>query len=103
MQCQIPIIPNQKCKEQYRNVGRCDADCQFDDRVVCAGFATGGKDSCQGDSGGPVMLPIYTNGEFPFFQIGIISWAEGCGQANLPGVNTNVQFFADWIKNKVLA
>lgn len=54
-----------------------EADFPFDDRVLCAGFDNGNKDSCQGDSGGPVMLPIHQNGSFPFYQIGVISWGEG--------------------------
>lgn len=70
------------------------------------------------------MLPIAgNNGTFPFYQIGIISWGEGailfafviinfinnvtfvyskgCAQPNLPGVDTNVQYYADWINQKI--
>lgn len=71
-------MDNEKCKDSYRKINQLEMNVQFDDRVVCAGFDKGGKDSCQGDSGGPVMLPISgANGTFPFYQIGIVSWAEG--------------------------
>lgn len=100
MQVQLPVVSNDKCKESYEKIGRAQKDAQFSDRVLCTGFEEGGKDSCQGDSGGPVMLPIYQNGSFPFYQIGIVSWGIGCGQV-IPGINTNVQYFANWI-NKTL-
>ena len=101
MQVQLPIITNKKCKQKYRRIGLVSADIQYDDRVVCAGFDEGGKDSCQGDSGGPLMLPIRENNEFAFYQIGVIAYGSGCGEPNIPSVNTNVQFFADWIKMKL--
>lgn len=100
MQVQVPVNSNNKCKGRYHRIGEEDFD--FDDRVICAGFIKGGKDSCQGDSGGPLMLPIAgENGTFPFYQIGIVSWANGCAKPNLPGVNTNVQYFADWILRRL--
>lgn len=102
MQVQVPVIENQVCKECYRRIGLLYLNRQFDDRIMCAGHMDGGKDSCQGDSGGPLMLPIHENGAFPFYQIGIVSWAKGCGRPNLPGINTNIQSFATWIQEKLL-
>lgn len=98
---QVPVITNEKCKKKYERFDGYEEDFQFDDHVICAGFDKGGKDSCQGDSGGPVMLPLYENGTFPFYQIGVISHAEGCAKPNVPGINTNVQYFADWIQEKL--
>lgn len=74
---QIPVISNEQCKEKYKAIGRFKDDSQFDDHVLCAGFTEGGKDACQGDSGGPLMLPIQTEGKFPFYQIGVVSWGVG--------------------------
>lgn len=74
MQVQVPVITNKQCMQSYQKFDDYDEDFQFDDRVVCAGYANGGKDSCQGDSGGPLMLPVHENGSFPFYQIGIVSF-----------------------------
>lgn len=101
MQVQIPVISNEQCKESYRRIGQFIADIQFDDRIVCAGFEAGGKDSCYGDSGGPLMLPVYKSGKFSFYQIGIVSCGAACAEPNIPSMNTNVQYFADWIKKKL--
>lgn len=100
MEVQVPIIENKVCHASFKRISLIlfHNDFQFDDRVVCDGHSEGGKGSCKGDSGGPLVLPIAgANGTFPFYQIGIISY----GRKNTPGVNTNVQYFAEWIKNKI--
>lgn len=61
--------------------------------AFCAGYSDGGYDSCQGDSGGPIV--VSTNGTYE--QLGIVSWGEGCAQANAYGVYTNISYFDDWI------
>ncbi|UTT84924.1 serine protease [Vibrio pelagius] len=66
------------------------------DDAFCAGFPAGGKDSCQGDSGGPIILE--TNGSYE--QLGIVSWGDGCAQANAYGVYTNISHFESWIADK---
>lgn len=101
MQVQVPVITNKKCKKNYKKFDGYEADFQFDDRVVCAGFSKGGKDSCYGDSGGPLMLPIHQNGTFSFYQIGVVSHSEGCAKPNVAGIYSNVQYFADWIEEKL--
>lgn len=55
----------------------------------------------KGDSGGPLMLPIHRNGRFPFYQIGVISYGAGCAREKVPGVYTNVQMYAHWIRVKL--
>ncbi|OWK56989.1 Hyaluronan-binding protein 2 [Lonchura striata] len=47
----------------------------------------------QGDSGGP--LTCVQNGSY--YVYGLVSWGEGCGLKNKPGVYTQVTKFASWI------
>lgn len=58
---------------------------QFDEAAICAGNLGGGHDSCKGDSGGPMMLPIEKDGQFSFYQFGVISYGKECGLPNMPG------------------
>ena len=82
----IHTIENSICKNIYRNVT---------DGEICAGYTDfGGKDACQGDSGGPLWYR--ENGVD--YQIGIVSYGNGCARPDSPGVYTNVPHYRDWIE-----
>lgn len=99
---QVPVVQNVECKKVFqRQKMLFDESVQFKEGQLCAGVKAGGMDACQGDSGGPMMLPIHGNGEFPFYQIGIVSYGDGCGRPNSPTIYTNVQHYADWIEEKL--
>ena len=65
----------------------------------CAGDVTGQSDTCTGDSGGPAMVlsinPV--NGQWCWFQVGIVSWGYGCAQKGEVGYYTKVSAYFDWI------
>ncbi|XP_054996678.1 transmembrane protease serine 11B [Sorex araneus] len=67
------------------------------DKMLCAGFMSGGADACQRDSGGPLA---YQNSRNIWILVGIVSWGDGCGKKNKPGVYTRVTAYRDWITTK---
>ncbi len=87
-QVQVPLFDHATCKTAYAGVGQ-----TVSDNMICAGLAEGGKDSCQGDSGGPLVIESAGS----WVQVGIVSFGEGCAQANFPGVYTRVGNYIDWI------
>jgi hypothetical protein len=42
MEVQVPVMSNADCKQQFAN-----KKTVIDERVLCAGYLTGGKDACQ--------------------------------------------------------
>jgi len=85
---QLPLADHAQCKTSYAGV-----DMTITDNMLCAGLASGGKDSCQGDSGGPL---VYQK-DSEWFQTGVVSFGEGCAQENFFGVYTKVANYNDWI------
>ncbi|CAH0554048.1 unnamed protein product [Brassicogethes aeneus] len=88
---EVPIMSNADCtKTGYGN--------RITDNMICAGYPEGKKDSCQGDSGGPMHVINNNHHELA----GIVSWGEGCAEANYPGVYTRVNRFITWIKSNTM-
>jgi secreted trypsin-like serine protease len=88
----LPLVPTSVCNSPAANNG------QITDRMICAGFVQGGRDSCQSDSGGPLLLQS-RDGEL--IQIGIVSWGEGCGTPKKFGVYSKVSLILNWIKSEI--
>ncbi|MFT7805054.1 tissue-type plasminogen activator [Arapaima gigas] len=65
--------------------------------MICAGDTRGLDDACKGDSGGPLVCPK----EGRFTLIGLISWGDGCGKKDTPGVYTRVPQYINWINRKM--
>jgi len=88
MQTNVPVVNQQKCINEYTNIGAV-----VDDSMICGGYDEGGKDTCQGDSGGPWQFE--TNGIWT--QFGITSWGRGCAMANYAGVYSRITALRDFI------
>ncbi|XP_074029799.1 trypsin-7 [Leptinotarsa decemlineata] len=78
----LPTITTESCKTYYD-------DASITDRMMCAGYDEGGKDTCEGDSGGPLVVTG--------IQIGITSWGDVCAKAGKPGIFTKLTEFKDYI------
>ncbi|XP_058811803.1 trypsin-4-like [Topomyia yanbarensis] len=90
---QVPILTNGNCRRSGYWAFR------ITNKMICAGFIEGGRDSCQGDSGGP--LQVFNNETRRYELVGIVSWGRACAQKNFPGVYTRVSRFLRWINNNV--
>ncbi|XP_064806124.1 transmembrane protease serine 9-like [Oncorhynchus masou masou] len=86
----VPVVGNRQCNCNY-GVG------SITDNMICAGLSAGGKDSCQGDSGGPMV----SKQGIRWIQSGVVSFGNGCAQANFPGVYTRVSQYQTWINTQI--
>ncbi|XP_044870432.1 serine protease 27-like [Mauremys mutica] len=104
---QVQLIDTAACNALYNidpapNIGR---DPVKPD-MICAGYAEGQRDSCQvrevfglGDSGGPLACDHNET----WFLMGVVSWGDGCGQPNRPGVYVRTVAYGEWIWEHVVS
>ncbi|XP_066461755.1 transmembrane protease serine 3-like isoform X2 [Eleutherodactylus coqui] len=90
-EAKVHLISNHLCNQSSYYEGLISA------RMLCAGYLDGKVDSCQGDSGGPLVCQ---DGGL-WWQVGIVSWGEGCGRPNRPGVYTNLSTLLDWVYHRL--
>ncbi|NXE56926.1 TMPS5 protease, partial [Casuarius casuarius] len=83
----VPLIGTRRCNSSCMYGGELSA------RMLCAGYPRGQVDACQGDSGGPLVCRDGSTWRL----VGIVSWGQGCGEPNHPGVYTNVAQLLPWI------
>ncbi|XP_034546995.1 tissue-type plasminogen activator isoform X1 [Notolabrus celidotus] len=67
--------------------------------MLCAGDTRNRDDACKGDSGGPLVC----RNKEKMTLMGVISWGDGCGQKDKPGVYTRVTNYIEWINGKIKA
>ncbi|XP_011497790.1 PREDICTED: trypsin-like isoform X1 [Ceratosolen solmsi marchali] len=87
MYIDIPMMPVRLCRKLLVNYTKVPAG------MLCAGYLEGGRDACQGDSGGGLLCQG--------FLTGVVSGGEGCAWPRLPGLYSDVKFYAFWIKQHV--
>ncbi|XP_072273022.1 serine protease 27-like [Pyxicephalus adspersus] len=94
-EAQVPLIDTETCNYLYHiNSGVSSSEPIILSDMICAGYESGGIDSCQGDSGGPLVC----SHDGQWFLAGLVSWGEGCGEVNRPGVYTRLTAYQDWIR-----
>lgn len=86
----LPIVPQSTCGQATWHGTKLTAN------MLCAGYAAEKKDTCTGDSGGPLLCKVGNKVRVT----GIISWGDGCGKPNKPGVYVRVTKFLNWIHQK---
>ncbi|XP_047375562.1 prothrombin isoform X2 [Sciurus carolinensis] len=87
----VPIVERPVCKASTR--------IRITDNMFCAGYKPGeGKrgDACEGDSGGPFVMKSPFNERW--YQMGIVSWGEGCDRNGKYGFYTHVFRLKKWIQ-----
>ncbi|XP_012500631.1 PREDICTED: prothrombin isoform X2 [Propithecus coquereli] len=90
----LPIVERSVCKASTR--------IRITDNMFCAGYKPEeGKrgDACEGDSGGPFVMKSPFNDRW--YQIGIVSWGEGCDRDGKYGFYTHVFRLKKWIQKVI--
>ncbi|KAM9659973.1 prothrombin isoform 1-T1 [Trichechus inunguis] len=90
----LPIVERPVCKASTR--------IRITDNMFCAGFKPNeGRrgDACEGDSGGPFVMKSPFNNRW--YQMGIVSWGEGCDRDGKYGFYTHVFRLKKWIQKIV--
>ncbi|XP_045540330.1 transmembrane protease serine 13 [Papilio machaon] len=84
----VPVMAADECQHAYRFY--------ITPRMVCAGYATGGKDACNHDSGGPAVRDG--------ILLGIVSFGgRKCGDPQSPGVYSRVSEITSWVESTITA
>ncbi|XP_038067564.1 low-density lipoprotein receptor-related protein 4-like [Patiria miniata] len=81
----VPVVGQQKCIKSTKYL--------VTDNMFCAGYKKKKGDACRGDSGGPLAMEH----EGRWYQLGIVSWGEGCGRPGKYGFYTRLVKFLRWI------
>uniref|UniRef100_UPI00358F1420 prothrombin n=1 Tax=Myxine glutinosa TaxID=7769 RepID=UPI00358F1420 len=70
--------------------------------MFCAGYSPEDMkrgDACEGDSGGPFVMKNPEDNRW--YQVGIVSWGEGCDKDGKYGIYTHLFRMLKWIKKNV--
>ncbi|XP_035704286.1 serine protease 27 [Folsomia candida] len=84
----VNVFLPSECKSLYAH--------RVNRRMLCGGFKEGGKDSCAGDSGGPLVME---DKDKVWYQIGSVSWGDGCAKEANPGVYFRTTESGQWLRH----
>ncbi|XP_054650458.1 prothrombin [Dunckerocampus dactyliophorus] len=93
-QIHLPIADQSTCKSS--------TSIRITDNMFCAGYKpedTERGDACEGDSGGPFVMKHPA--ENRWYQIGIVSWGEGCDRDGKYGFFTHVFRMSRWMRKVI--
>ncbi|XP_075694013.1 prothrombin [Rhinoderma darwinii] len=93
-QINLPVVEHEKCKASTK--------IKVTDNMFCAGYSPEDSkrgDACEGDSGGPFVMkdPISSR----WYQMGIVSWGEGCDRDGKYGFYAHVHRLRKWIMKTI--
>lgn len=89
----VPIVDHDNCSEIYESIHR------ITPRMVCAGKNADVKVTCSDDSGSPLIWRDLKSGVLKL--VGLVSWSNGCGEPNYPGVYAFVKSARWWILENI--
>ncbi|KAM4723218.1 prothrombin [Rhinophrynus dorsalis] len=90
----LPIVDQETCKASTK--------IKVTDNMFCAGYspeASKRGDACEGDSGGPFVMKDPTSGRW--YQMGIVSWGEGCDRDGKYGFYVHVHRMRKWLMKMI--
>lgn len=96
MKVDLPVLDSKVCENLLKHT-KLGYGFNLDRSMICAGGEPG-KDACEGDGGSGLVCEV--NGIWKV--VGLVSWGLGCGQANVPGVYTNIGHLRAWIDKIVV-
>ncbi|XP_042726189.1 prothrombin [Lagopus leucura] len=93
-QLNLPIVDQNTCKASTR--------VKVTDNMFCAGYSPEDSkrgDACEGDSGGPFVMKNPDDNRW--YQVGIVSWGEGCDRDGKYGFYTHVFRLKKWMRKTI--
>ncbi|XP_018573793.1 trypsin 3A1 [Anoplophora glabripennis] len=94
----VPFVNHDQCQTLLRKT-RLGLYFNLDQSFMCAGGEEG-RGACTGSGGSPLMCSI-PSWSSQYSQVGIVSWAIGCGMKDVPGVYTSIGKVAEWINSEL--
>ncbi|KAK5847440.1 hypothetical protein PBY51_016564 [Eleginops maclovinus] len=93
-QIHLPIVDPDIC--------RASTTVKTTDNMFCAGFKPEDAergDACEGDSGGPFVMKYPADNRW--YQMGIVSWGEGCDRDGKYGFYTHLFRMSRWMRKAI--